>query len=178
MITIHFSKNVHMCNYSKLVKYPLFLKMIRCPTFQNWSTKNFPKNSFLPKLSENCQLFSNMVKIIRPNRINLPWTRSQWQKNEWEKGRISATWGAVRADLFYGDSLSTFPKMVYIRFFPNWSEFLKIQKYGSMDQINYVAWSPSTYRLIKCWFLSTWNKKFIKMKEKNYKFFNNWFKLS
>ena len=71
-----------------------------------------------------------------------------------------------------------FSKMVKYPFFPNWTrKFFKIQKIKVWIKINYVT-CPSAYRLIKCWFLSTWNKKFIKMKEKNYKFFNNWFKLS
>ena len=43
--------------------------------------------------------------IIRPNRINLPSTRSQWRINKWEKGKINLTGGAVTADLFYGHSL-------------------------------------------------------------------------
>ena len=43
--------------------------------------------------------------IICPNRINLPSTRSQWQKIEWEKKENIATRGMVRADLFYWDCL-------------------------------------------------------------------------
>ena len=45
------------------------------------------------------------VQIIRPHRINLPSPRSQWRKYEWEKEKISATGGAGRADLCYGDCL-------------------------------------------------------------------------
>ena len=46
--------------------------------------------------------FSN---IIRPNRIKLPSSRSKRRKYELKKEKISATRGAVRADLFYWDSL-------------------------------------------------------------------------
>ena len=37
--------------------------------------------------------------------LNLPSPRSKWQKNEWEKRKIIATGGLVRADLFYWDCL-------------------------------------------------------------------------
>ena len=70
-----------------------------------------------------------------------------------------------------------FPRWSSIHFFPNRAWYFLIQKIKVSIKINYVT-CPSTYRLIKCWFLSTLNKKFIKMKEKNNKFFNNWFKLS
>ena len=43
--------------------------------------------------------------IIRPHRINLPSSRSQWRKYERGKGKISANEGAERADLFYADTL-------------------------------------------------------------------------
>ena len=42
---------------------------------------------------------------IRPDRIYLPSLCSQWRKYEWEKGKISSTGGAVRANLFYWDCL-------------------------------------------------------------------------
>ena len=41
--------------------------------------------------------------IICPNRINLPSSRSQWRKYEWEEGKISPTGVVVRVDLFYWD---------------------------------------------------------------------------
>ena len=44
-------------------------------------------------------------EVNRPNRINLPSPRSQWQKIELEKRKIIATGGVLRADLFYWDCL-------------------------------------------------------------------------
>ena len=50
-------------------------------------------------------IFPQLQNIIRLQRINLPSPRSQWRKYEWEKVKIDANGGVVRADLFYGDCL-------------------------------------------------------------------------
>ena len=50
-------------------------------------------------------IFPQLQNVIRLQRINLPSPRSKWRKYEWEKVKIDANGGVVRADLFYGDWL-------------------------------------------------------------------------